>query len=99
MTATCETCKFWWRDPRDIAVGLPEGSCRCYPPQWLASHDGDWDFPLITPDKWCGKHKPVEPKPAPAESTLAEIARVLASYEDGETNLYTAVSLIAELVL
>lgn len=40
----CGTC-FYYRDE----------VCKRYPPQATIHFGGDWDYPFVKPDMWCGE--------------------------------------------
>lgn len=59
---TCATCVYYAEGTSD-AFPNAEGMCRRYAPQGptaLSSKASGWQiFPPMSPDQWCGDHRPL----------------------------------------
>ena len=58
---SCEYSEFTRKNEYGEIVTLPKGFCRRFPPQYaLRGSWGDYLFPSVTPDDWCGEWKEKE---------------------------------------
>lgn len=49
----CLTCAFYQGEP-----GAEAGYCRRYPPQIVASEEGEWSgYPMTSLADWCGEYR------------------------------------------
>ena len=70
MKASCDTCRFFEPEPRGAEDIY--GECRRHPPVvltrqvWPRDETG-WaadvvtEHPVVSPDHWCGEHRPAGP--------------------------------------
>jgi hypothetical protein len=61
----CENCKYWEQLEGDKDKMLDKGNCHRYPPvipeiQHGCIDIGDWWFPCVFKDDWCGEFKEKE---------------------------------------
>ena len=70
MSPACSNCRY------SVSTGgqtdkakCPELVCRRYPPHWVPFQLGDFTWegyfeqPRVTPNDWCGEHRPDEEDP------------------------------------
>lgn len=56
--ATCETCRYWYREPYSPECRRRSPLCAPPAPGTYRSGSADRAFPLTDARDWCGEHEP-----------------------------------------